>query len=292
MIIDQNSVLQRYTPPPTRPRASASRSSRTTSPASPPRRSTACGSRSASVEIEGAVTLDPALFAPLYAGLVGRDDHAPRARRRAEGHRGDLPRQRLLCARLGAAAGPGDGTVRVVVYEFYIREVSIEGDVDDIRNLEERLQPYIDRMVEMRPVRISRLLRYALLMTDLAGLTIDAEFSKILEEPGAGRLVLQARLRSEQLPRPARQFRERRRRSARTCRQGPLQQRSSACSRAPSSSSSPTRRRRRSWWSAASPRPCRSARSGFAFGYDYAHIWSNPADDETSTPRPPRPMPI
>ena len=45
-------------------------------------------------------------------------------------------------------------------------------------------------MVEMRPVRVSKLIRYALLMTDLAGLTINAEFSKILDDPGAGLLVL------------------------------------------------------------------------------------------------------
>ena len=80
--------------------------------------------------------------------------------------------------------------IRIIVYEFYIRDVVIEGDIEGVRNLRERLQPYIDKMVAMRPVRVSKLIRYALLMTDLAGLTINAEFSKILDDPGAGLLVL------------------------------------------------------------------------------------------------------
>lgn len=62
------------------------------------------------------------------------------------------------------------GNVVIVLYESYVRRVIINSDIPDI---ERRLKPYIDRIVAMRPIRIKEVERVLLLMSDLAGLTIE-----------------------------------------------------------------------------------------------------------------------
>jgi hemolysin activation/secretion protein len=190
VIINQNSVLERYTPPPTRPRGIGVTVVTDEVVGVAPEALDSVRFTLGSVQIEGAVTLDPALFAPLYAPLVGRTITLRELDGVLKGIEAIYRDNDYYARAFAPQQDLGDGTVRIVVYESYIREVSIEGDVHNIRNLEGRLRPFIDKMVEMRPVRISKLLRYALLMSDLAGLTIDAEFSQIPDEPGAGRLVL------------------------------------------------------------------------------------------------------
>ncbi len=190
VIINQNSVLERYTPPPTPPRSIGVSVLTEDVAGVAPEALDSVRFVLRRVEIDGAVTLDPALFAPLYAPLVGQTITLRQLNGVLKGIEAVYRDNDYYARAFAPRQDLADGTVRIVVYESYIREVSIEGDVHNIRNLEARLRPYIDRMVEMRPVRVSKLLRYALLMSDLAGLTIDAEFSQIPEEPGAGRLVL------------------------------------------------------------------------------------------------------
>jgi hemolysin activation/secretion protein len=190
IVIDQNSVLQRFTPPPARPPGIGVTVVTDDVVGIAPEALDSVRFTLRDVRIEGAVTLDPALFTPLYAKLVGRTITLRDIDGVLKGIE-EIYRENDYYARAFAPQQDlAGGTVRIVVYESYIREVSIEGDVHRIRNLEARIQPYIDRMVAMRPVRISQLIRYALLMSDLAGLTIEARFSQIPEEPGAGRLVL------------------------------------------------------------------------------------------------------
>ncbi|MEQ1954033.1 ShlB/FhaC/HecB family hemolysin secretion/activation protein [Mesorhizobium yinganensis] len=62
------------------------------------------------------------------------------------------------------------GNVVIVLYESYVRRVIINSDIP---NIEQRLKPYIDRIVAMRPIRIKEVERVLLLMSDLAGLTIE-----------------------------------------------------------------------------------------------------------------------
>ncbi len=190
VIINQNSVLERYTPPPTPPRGIGVTVVTDDVAGVAPGALDSVSLVLRRVEIQGAVTLDPSLFASLYAGLVGRTITLRDLDGVLKGIEGIYRDHDYYARAFAPEQDFSDGTVRIVVYESYIREVSVEGDIHNIRNLEARLRPYIDRMVEMRPVRISKLLRYALLMSDLAGLTIEAQFSQIPEEPGAGRLVL------------------------------------------------------------------------------------------------------
>jgi hemolysin activation/secretion protein len=74
------------------------------------------------------------------------------------------------------------GNVVIVLYESYVRQVTINSAIPDI---ERRLKPYIDRIVAMRPIRIKEAERVLLLMSDLGGLTIEGTFIRP-ETPSAG----------------------------------------------------------------------------------------------------------
>ena len=189
VIIDQSSVLQRYEPPLRRPPTLGITLGEDVAGV-PAAELARVRFMLRAVDLEGVESLDPALFGSLYSGLLGREISLLDLKSVTDG----IERIYRDNDYFAAAAVPeqdfASGRVRIIVYESYIRDVVIEGDIEGVRNLRERLQPYIDKMVEMRPVRVSKIIRYALLMTDLAGLTINAEFSKILDDPGAGLLVL------------------------------------------------------------------------------------------------------
>ena len=189
VIIDQSSVLQRFEPPLRRPPTLGITLGQDVAGV-PAAELARVRFTLRAVDLEGVESIDPSLLAPLYAGLLGREISLLDLKAVTDG----IERIYRDNDYFAAAAVPqqdfASGRVRIIVYESYIRDVVLEGDIEGVRNLRERLQPYIDKMVEMRPVRVSKLIRYALLMTDLAGLTINAEFSKIVDDPGAGLLVL------------------------------------------------------------------------------------------------------
>jgi hemolysin activation/secretion protein len=74
------------------------------------------------------------------------------------------------------------GHVVIVLYESYVRKVTINSTIPGI---EGRLRPYIDRIVAMRPIRIKEAERVLLLMSDLAGLSIEGVFIRP-DTPSAG----------------------------------------------------------------------------------------------------------
>jgi hemolysin activation/secretion protein len=277
IIIDQSSVLQRYSPPLRRP----------------PTLGITLGGAVAgvpegelervrfvlrAVEIEGAETLAPSRFTALYAGLIGREISLLDLKAVTDGIERIYRDDDYFAAAVVPPQTYADGVIRIIVYESYIRDVVIAGDVENVRNLRERLQPYIDRMVEMRPVRVSKLIRYALLMTDLAGLTINAEFSKIADDPGAGLLTLTIdfdpsafRARLDNFASPD---------------VGPLELAGSARfnnafglfeSTDILGVTNPADPDELVVGKLAQYVPL--GPSGFATGYDYAHIWSNPEDE-------------
>lgn len=79
------------------------------------------------------------------------------------------------------------GSVSLRVYEGYISSVRITSDIPGI---ERRLQPYIDRIVAMRPIRIKEAERILSLMSDLGGLEIEGIFIRPEVPSGAGSLEL------------------------------------------------------------------------------------------------------
>ena len=78
------------------------------------------------------------------------------------------------------------GRVRLQVYEGYVQRVEITSDLPGI---EQRLAPYIDRILAMQPIRVKEAERVLLLMSDLGGLEIEGTFVRP-ETPSAGGLLL------------------------------------------------------------------------------------------------------
>ncbi len=278
VIIDQSSVLQRYEPPLRRPPTLGITLADDVAGV-PEAELERVRFVFRGVDIEGAESLDPSLLTPLFAPLIGREITLRDLKTAVDGIE-DVYRDNDYFA--AAVVPPQDfagGVVRVIVYEAFIRDVVLEGDVEGVRNLRERLQPYIDKMVEMRPVRISKIIRYALLMTDLAGLTINAEFSRIPEDPGAGLLVLTIDF-------SPRALRVRLDNFASTD-VGPLELAGNA--RFNNAFGFFEWTEGLAVTNPVNPEELVVGRlsqhvplgpSGFAAGYDYARIWSNPEDDE------------
>lgn len=278
VIIDQSSVLQRYEPPLRRPPTLGITLADDVAGV-PEADLAAVRFVFRGVDIEGAEAVDTALLMPLFAGLIGREITLLDLKTAVDGIERVYRDNDYFAAAVVPQQDFGDGVIRVIVYESFIRDVVLEGDVEGVRNLRERLQPYIDKMVEMRPVRISKVIRYALLMTDLAGLTINAEFSRIPEDPGAGLLVLTIDFSPRALRARLDNFASND--------VGPLELAGSA-------------RFNNAFgffeWTEGlavinplNPEELVVGRlsqhvplgpGGFAAGYDYAHIWSNPEDDE------------
>lgn len=279
VIIDQSSVLQRYEPPLRRP-PTLGITLRGEVAGVPEAELERVRFVFRGVDLEGAESVDPSLLTPLFAGLVGREITLLDLKAAVDGIERVYRDHDYYAAAVVPPQDFGDGVVRVIVYESYIRDVVIAGDVEGVRNLRERLQPYIDKMVEMRPVRVSKLIRYALLMTDLAGLTINAEFSAIVDDPGAGLLTLTIDFSPRALRARLDNFASND--------VGPLELAGNA-------------RFNNAFgffeWTdglavtnPADPEELVVAKlsqhvplgpSGFAAGYDYARIWSNPEDDQS-----------
>lgn len=278
VIIDQSSVLQRYEPPLRRPPTLGITLADDVAgvPAAELERVRFVFR---GVELEGAETLHTSLLTPLFAGLVGREITLLELKRAVDGIERVYRDHDYFAAAVVPPQDFGDGVVRVIVYESFIRDVVIEGDIEGVRNLRERLQPYIDRTVEMRPVRVSKLIRYALLMTDLAGLTVNAEFSKIVDDPGAGLLTLTIDFSPRALRARLDNFA--------SDDIGPLELAGNA--RFNSAFGFFEWTDGLAVTNPADPEELVVAKlsqhvpfgpGGFAAGYDYARIWSNPEDDE------------
>ncbi len=74
------------------------------------------------------------------------------------------------------------GHIVIRLYESYLREVEIKTNAP---RLQERLAPYVARLTAMHPIRIKEAERILLLMSDLAGLTVNGIISRP-DAPGGG----------------------------------------------------------------------------------------------------------
>ncbi|MAC78153.1 MAG: polypeptide-transport-associated domain protein shlb-type [Rhodobacteraceae bacterium] len=79
------------------------------------------------------------------------------------------------------------GRIRLQVYEGYVQRVEITSDIPGI---EDRLKPYIDRILAMHPIRVKEAERVLLLMSDLGGLEIEGTFVRPEDATGGGLLKL------------------------------------------------------------------------------------------------------
>lgn len=140
------------------------------------------------IRIEGAVTLSPERFKPLYRDLIGKDvtlsniydvaDAIESAYRRA-GYplvHAYVPPQRV-----------SDGVFTIKVVEGYIAAISVEGGGTD---LESRIKDYLGPAVQSRPLKLALIERGLLLSNDIPGVKATGVLKPSATTPGASDLIV------------------------------------------------------------------------------------------------------
>src|SRR5690606_17711981 len=74
------------------------------------------------------------------------------------------------------------GHITIKVYAPGFEEITVESDIP---NIEQRLKPYIDRLMALVPIPVAEVERSLLLISDLGGLTIEGKATRP-QHPGAG----------------------------------------------------------------------------------------------------------
>lgn len=182
VVVEQSRIIERFSPPPVKGSASL------TAPPLVERIPEELAAQRIftlrNVVIEGATHMAPGALRPLWAGMVGREipitalfELADRIERQYREEKG------ILAVATVPVQDLADGEVRIVVFDqSFLRTVEIASDDPGLRD---RLAIYIDRLVAMQPLRIREIERILLLMSDLAGMNLEARLRRP-EWPGNG----------------------------------------------------------------------------------------------------------
>lgn len=141
----------------------------------------------AAVVVDGATVFDPALFAPFYEDLLAREVTLADVETILAKITGMYRDAGYILSR--AVAPPQDlvaGVLHIEVIEGYIDQVDYKG----VENKRALLEPYAARIKAERPLRISTLERYVLLINDISGIGIDPKLRPVQEDEGRYALVL------------------------------------------------------------------------------------------------------
>lgn len=187
--INQNAVIrQEIAPPPTRQRTLRGRLGEPIAGV-PPEKLAETRFTLTAVDFEGPadLRLDPAIFAPAWRGLIGKEISLREIGTALEAIE-DIYRQRdyVVIAKM-PPQDLASGRVRIVAYTVHVSELEVKGDN---RRLRGRLDPIFARIRAMRPLRLSALYRQLLIAEDLLSGEINAEWFQIENTPGAARLEI------------------------------------------------------------------------------------------------------
>ncbi len=180
IVIEQSRIIERFSPPPIK--GSATLSAPALSDGIPAEMA-ARRVLVRNVRIDGTTELPPATFRPLWQDLVGREIPVAALFELAAG----IERRYREAGILAVATVPmqdlADGDVRIVVFDqSFIEVVETTGDGPGLRA---RLEPYIRQLVDMQPLHIRRIERVLLLMSDIAGMNVEATLRRP-DRPGNG----------------------------------------------------------------------------------------------------------
>lgn len=140
------------------------------------------------IRVQGAVTLPPESFRPLYEQLLGKDVSlsdildvaaAIEAEYRRNGYilvRAFVPPQRVA-----------DGIFTINIVEGFIANVAVEGGDEGTR---ERIRNYVQPALDAKPLRILTIEQALLLANDLPGVTAGGLLRPSLDTPGASDLTV------------------------------------------------------------------------------------------------------
>lgn len=180
VISDQTQIIRRYSAP--RKPGTVDLSVSDASKKTPPAAARKIKFTLRSVTVRGAVTVANETLREAWAGDLNKRISLAELYAIAERIDAIYQREGYFSWAVVPEQDFSSGHVVIVLYESYVRRVTINSTIPDI---EQRLKPYIDRIVAMRPIRIKEAERVLLLMSDLAGLTIDGLFIRP-DTPSAG----------------------------------------------------------------------------------------------------------
>ena len=137
--VDQNAIMRQYAPPLTRPKSLGGTVSAPIA-GIPVERLGEVRFRLTSIEIEGAVTLNASLFTPLWQGLIGKEITLLDIKTVLEGIENTYRRYDYRASAIVPPQDFATGHIKIVVYEYYIKELVIKGDTKRLRG---RLDPFL-----------------------------------------------------------------------------------------------------------------------------------------------------
>jgi len=189
IIVEQSSIIERFSPP--RIKGSASLQGVPLEDRIPPELAAQRTFVLRNIRIEGATELPPEALRPLWVDLVGRElpvsalyDLTDR-----------ITQQYLQAGILMVATVPlqdlAEGDIRIVVFDqSYIRTVETKGDYPGIRR---RIDPYIKQLIALKPLRLREVERILLLMADIAGMNVEGLLRRPDVPGNGGALTLEIR---------------------------------------------------------------------------------------------------
>lgn len=141
-----------------------------------------------SVHIDGARTLPLPALTPIWQGKIGTEITLADLYRMADA----VDAAYLAAGYFSKTVVPvqdfSDGQIRLQVFEGYVDRIEINSNIPGIEN---RLSPYLQRILDMHPIRVTAAERELLLMSDLAGLSIEGTFVRPEGASGGGVLRLE-----------------------------------------------------------------------------------------------------
>lgn len=144
--------------------------------------------RLTSVRVDGARTLPMSTLTPIWQGRIGAEITLADLYRMADA----VDAAYLAAGYFSKTVVPvqdfSDGQIRLQVFEGYVDRIEINSHIPGI---ETRLAPYLQRILDMHPIRVKVAERELLLMSDLAGLSIEGTFVRPEGATGGGVLRLE-----------------------------------------------------------------------------------------------------
>lgn len=184
-IAAQNTILQRFTPPPRV--GSVEISVQDQRRRGTDEEAARLRFRLRSLIVEGAYSLPAGTLVPIWRDRIGEEISVADLYRIAEAVDAAYVGAGYFSMTIVPVQAFATGNITLRVYESYVATVKITSSLPGI---EHRLKPYIDRIVAMHPIRIKEAERILSLLSDLGGLEIEGTFIRPEVPTGGGALEL------------------------------------------------------------------------------------------------------
>lgn len=136
-----------------------------------------------SLRVDGAQTLPPSVLTPIWQGRIGTVITLADLYRMADAVDAAYLAAGYFSKTVVPVQDYSAGQIRLQVFEGYVDRIEIDSDIPGI---ETRLAPYLQRILDMLPIRVKAAERELLLMSDLAGLSIEGTFVRPEGATGGG----------------------------------------------------------------------------------------------------------